>query len=184
MKALLLLSCLMVFSAELSADTIDFTATARQALNNEMIQSPVFTKMLYRQIYENDTNAYYRQMQLLNNQKKQGKLSNREHLAQVEALKKAYQMAHPIPLSEQGTQITQNPVDMLLHATFSNHRRPLIQVIQSPKTTQPAQQKSTTLTPDTQPNTPNPSQNMAVIKLKNTQKLGKKTLPINLDAFK
>lgn len=185
-KALLFLSLLFTLSSGVFAEDINFGALSKQLLENEMLQSPVYTKMLYRQIYENDTAAYNRQMQYLETLKKQGKLSGRDYLARVEELKKAYAQAHPQSLAEQGIKITQAPVDMLLDATFTNRRHPLMLATHTPKVPTKNNQVNAVIPADSdRQNIPTTvSENMAVIKLNKTQKLGQKVLRINLDAFK
>ncbi len=186
MKVLPFFICLLALIPGAFAQEIDFSAVSRQLLDNEMTRSPVYTKMLYRQIYEINTAAYNRKMQYLDEMKKKGKLSQRDWLAQTEALKKAYKTAHPKALEDEGRQITQAPVDMLLQTTFTENYIPLMAETHVPTTQKPEMKTSAQpqSLPASQATQTQAAKNMGIIKLNNTQKLGRKSLRINLDSFK
>ena len=188
--AIILLLLTASFSAV--AERISFIEVSKQLSNNEIINSPIYTKKLYRQMYEEDKAAYDKQMKMLDAQKKAGTLSNRDYLQRTEALRNTFKKAYPKSLTEQGEQIEKTPVAMWNAAIFSNHRRHLIRL------THPEYQKITKDTIDKKNITAHKTENIAktashtteknqilsVQKIKNTQKLGRKSFSINTDVFK
>lgn len=174
------------------AERISFVDLSRQLSNSEIINSPIYTKKIYRQMYEEDKAAYNRQMNALAEQKKEGKISSRTYLYRTEALRKTFKKAYPKSLAEQGEQIEKTPVDMWNIAVFSNHRRHLIRL------THPEYQQimkdtiaGKNLTEQNAPSIQHTNENMSekntasgIRKINNTQKLGRKSYSINTDLFK
>ena len=182
---------LLMASPYVMAERINFVELSRQLSDNEIINSPVHTKKLYRQMYEEDKAAYDRQMTALDEQKKAGTISSRTYLYRTEALRNAFKKAYPKSLAEQGKQIEQTPADMWMLVAFSNHRRDLIRLTH-PQYRQIMKDtisgKNLTVSKEeafpSSSNTSQQNKNMSVQKIKNTQKLGRKSFSINTDAFK
>ena len=125
------------------------------------------------------------------NKKKAGTISSRTYLYRTEALRNAFKKAYPKSLAEQGKQIEQTPVDMWMLVAFSNHRRDLIRLThpqyrQIMKDTLSGKNLTASKEAPSQSssNTSQQNKNMSVQKIKNTQKLGRKSFSINTDAFK
>lgn len=182
---------LLMTSPCVMAERINFVNISRQLSNNEIINSPVHTKKLFRQMYEEDKAAYDQQMTVLAEQKKAGTISSRTYLYRTEALRNAFKKAYPKSLAEQGKQIEQTPVDMWMLVAFSNHRRDLIRLThpqyrQIMKDTISGKNLTASKEAPSQSssNTSQQNKNMSVQKVKNTQKLGRKSFSINTDAFK
>ena len=182
---------LLMTSPCVMAERISFVELSRQLSNNEIVNSPIYTKKLYRQMYEEDKAAYDRQMTALDEQKKAGTISSRTYLYRTEALRNAFKKAYPKSLAEQGKQIEQTPADMWMLVAFSNHRRDLIRLTH-PQYRQIMKDtisgKNLTVSKEeafpSSSNTSQQNKNMSVQKIKNTQKLGRKSFSINTDAFK
>ena len=183
---------LLMASPYVMAERINFVDISRQLSNNEIINSPIYTKKVYRQMYEEDKAAYDRQMTALDEQKKAGTISSRTYLYRTEALRNAFKKAYPKSLAEQGKQIEQTLADMWMLVAFSNHRRDLIRLTH-PQYRQIMKDtisgKNLTVSKEavsSQPssNTSQQNKNVSVQKIKNTQKLGRKSFSINTDAFK
>jgi hypothetical protein len=183
---------LLATSPCVMAERISFVNLSKQLSNNEIINSPIYTKKVYRQMYEEDKAAYERQMKALDKQKKEGTMSSRTYLYRTEALRNTFKKAYPIPLSEQGQQIEKIPVTMWNLAIFSNHRRHLIRLThpeyqQIMKDTISGKNLIASENDETQTTSKNiakQNKNTAIQKIKNTQKLGRKSFSINMDAFK
>ncbi len=183
---------LLITSPCAMAERINFVDISRQLSNNETINSPIYTKKLYRKMYEEDKAAYDRQMKALDDQKKAGTISSRTYLYQTEALRNTFKKAYPVSLTEQGQQIEKTPAAMWNLAAFSNHRRHLIrlthpQYLQIMKDTLSGKNLTTSQNDkgqDVSSNTLLQNNNVSIPKIKNTQKLGRKSFSINTDAFK
>lgn len=182
---------LFMTSPGVMAERINFVNISRQLSNNEIINSPVHTKKLFRQMYEEDKAAYDRQMTVLDEQKKAGTISSRTYLYRTEALRNAFKKAYPKSLAEQGKQIEQTPADMWMLVAFSNHRRDLIRLThpqyrQIMKDTISGKNLTVSkeVSSQSSSNTSQQNKNVSVQKIKNTQKLGRKSFSINTDVFK
>ena len=176
---------LLITSPCAMAERISFVEVSKQLSHNEIIDSPIYVKKIYRQMYEEDKAAYDRQMRALDSQKKAGQISSRTYLYRTEALRKTFKKAYPTSLSEQGEFIEKAPVDMFNFATFSNHRRQLI------KLTHPEYRQITkdtisgkNITQAKEQNTKQTATQQKKQQVKNTQKLGRKSFSINTDTFK
>lgn len=170
------------------AERLSFVEASKQLSKNEIISSPIYTKKIYRQMYEEDKAAYDRQMKALDTQKKAGQISSRTYLYRKEALRNTFKKAYPTSLSEQGELIEKIPVDMFNFATFSNHRRHLIKLTHpeyqqitkdtiSGKNITQAKKNSVNI------DAKNPLQQNSP-QIKNNQQLGRKSFSINTDIFK
>ena len=184
---------LLTTSSYAMAERISFVEISRQLSDNEIINSPIYTKKVYRQMYEEDKMAYDRQMKALDEQKKAGKISSRDYLQKTEALRNTFKRAYPKTLIEQGEQIEKMPATMWNAAVLSNHRRYLIRLthpeyqqimkdtisgknLMLPKNDKGKETSSNITKQKTSPS--------SVQRIKNTQKLGQKSFSINPDAFK
>lgn len=177
MRFLTLLGFILLSATAIHAEEVDFSTAAISLTNNEMMQSPIYVKKAYLQMYQEDTKAYEKRFAELDTAKKTGKISEREYLQRSEVLKKAYHDVYGTPLAEVSKQITQDPVGMYYKTIVSNKRRPLLNLIH-PELHQHglkvlAGQVLPTQTPDENiQNTPT------------LQPLGRKNISVNLDAFK
>lgn len=179
---------LLITSPCVMAERLSFVEASKQLSKNEIISSPIYTKKIYRQMYEEDKAAYDRQMKALDTQKKAGQISSRTYLYRKEALRNTFKKAYPTSLSEQGELIEKIPVDMFNFATFSNHRRHLIKLTHpeyqqitkdtiSGKNITQAKKNSVNI------DAKNPLQQNSQ-QIKNNQQLGRKSFSINTDIFK
>ncbi len=188
------MTAILFFSMPVLAQPIDFVSFSKNLLNTESLRSPVYTKKLIRQAYQNDEKEYNKIYNQLDRQKKQDEISTKTYAIQTNNLKKIYETSHEKSLSELSDDITKYPVDSLYNFMMTNNRRYFLWV------TTPAFQnkealfvgadiaKGEELTDYTQTDETMPTQSASTdaksgIRKINKQKLGRKSYSIKLNAF-
>ncbi|MBR5129956.1 MAG: hypothetical protein IKV03_01880 [Alphaproteobacteria bacterium] len=180
---------LLIASTCVMAERVSFVEASQDLLNNEIIASPIYTKKLYRQMYEEDKAAYEQRINDLNTMRKDGKISEKNYLHQTETLIKTFKKAYPQTLSQQGQVIEQDAVTMWNIATFSNHRRLLFHLThpeyrQVIKDTLSGANLPTSNKKEDNKNSVKTNTVSSKPEMDATQKLGRKSFSINTDAFK
>ncbi len=185
---------ILCFGVSAYAQPIDFVSFSKNLLNSESLRSPVYTKKLIRQAYQNDEKEYNKIYSQLDSLKKQDKISTKTYAIQTNNLKKIYETAHEKSLSELSDDITNHPVDSLYNFMTSNNRRYFLWV------TTPAFQNKEALfvgadiakgeeltdytqTDETIPTLSTNTDAKSGIRKINKQKLGRKSYSIKLNAF-
>lgn len=188
------ITAILFFSMPVFAQQIDFVSFSKNLLNSESLRSPVYTKKLIRQAYQNDEKQYNKVYNQLDRQKKQDEISAKTYAIQTSNLKKIYETSHEKSLAELSGNITKYPIDSLYNFMMTNNRRYFLWV------TTPAFQNKEDLfvgadiaqnleiTDDTQADDTLPTLGTATsaksgIRKINKRKFGRKSYSIKLNAF-
>lgn len=118
-----IIALLLFFSLPALAESIDFVSFSKKLLDTESLRSPVYTKKLIRQTYQNDEKEYNELYHQLDELKKQDKITSKEYAIKTNNLKKIYESAHKKSLSDLSTDISNHPVDSLYQFMMTNNRR-------------------------------------------------------------
>lgn len=124
MKKLTLVCALILCTVRLQAAEMSYTNVSKYMLNNAYVQSPVYTKKMFRSIRETDTYNYQAQLAELDMLKENRQISTREYNEKKAALEREYQKVYGQfnPAAQAGT-IKQTPVESFYYGAMEPGQR-------------------------------------------------------------
>ena len=124
MKRFTLACALMLFPSVLHAAEMSYANVSKYMLNNAYVQSPVYTKKMYRSIRETDTYNYQAQLAELDMLKENRQISTREYNEKKTQLDREYQKVygHFNPAAQAST-IKKSPVESFYYGAMEPGER-------------------------------------------------------------
>lgn len=112
------------------AQDVSYSDISKALLNSETLRSPVYTKALYRDVRQGDTQAYNSEKERLKELKDKKIISTKSYNQQIGSLDKAYNYAYGKEnVMQQGATISQNPVGSFYNEVMNDNQRLQLQLI-------------------------------------------------------
>lgn len=112
------------------AQDVSYSDISKALLNSETLRSPVYTKALYRDVRQGDTQAYTAEKERLKELKDKKIISTKSYTQQIGSLDKAYNYAYGKEnIMQQGATISQNPVGAFYNEVMNDNQRVQLQLI-------------------------------------------------------